>query len=137
MDQESLHFDLQSLHPIIAWATSLTWFFSADDNTSEGDKSQLMTNLIPSEIGDDEFRNNFKNLLETHPQVQEAFTYLEEWRSNIKNLAFWLDKFNLSKYSIDIKKQSAKLVSRVQYLVKEIKEYGGEYDFRMTLISIK
>lgn len=137
MVEESVPFDITCLNPVINSTAPLTWLFTNDTSVSEEQKSELISQLITNEIGDDEFKNDFINLLNSNSEMQQALLHLEEWRKNIKNLAICIQNFSLDKYSNDIKKQAAKLISRIQYIINEAKESGAGCDFRMTLVSIK
>ena len=119
MENDSTHSDSNNLHPIITSDIPITSLFKSDSGISTDQRTKLMQLLLTE--NDDEFKLKLQDTLETNQQVQEVFTYLEEWRFNIKNLAFCCDKFKLDKYHNDIKKQSSKLVLRIQHVIDEIK----------------
>ena len=76
-------------------------------------------------------------MIETNEKLQSLFTYLEEWRTNIKNFAVWAEKFGLGKYENDFKKQSNKFAGRMHDLISDIKEHGEEYDMTMIIVNVK
>lgn len=76
-------------------------------------------------------------MLETNAQLQSIFKVLEEWRSNIKNIIFCLERFRLNKYDNDVKKQSLKFAKRMNDIIAGIKEHDDQFDLERVLVLVR
>lgn len=70
------------------------------------------------------------------PTAKDVFAELDNWKTNIRNLATCLDKFNMDKYNNDIKRQSLKFIARLKDVFEGILEHGDEYDFSIIKASV-